>query len=191
MNGISFALPEWVAAYTASVDAIPSLEDRMRFVVGAARRNIQEGTGGPFAAAVFEREGGKLLSLGVNLVTRYGLSMLHAEMVALALAQRALGVFDLGGAGLPHFELVSSTEPCAMCFGAVPWSGVRSLVTGARDADARSIGFDEGPKMDEWCHALQARGIDVTTDVCRQEAALVLQEYAALGGSIYNGRSSQ
>jgi hypothetical protein len=33
-----------------------------------------------------------------------------------------------------------------MCFGAIPWSGRRRLVSGARSSDAEDIGFDEGPK---------------------------------------------
>jgi hypothetical protein len=32
-------------------------------------------------------------------------------------------------------------------FGAIPWSGVQRVIAGARDSDARSIGFDEGPEM--------------------------------------------
>lgn len=160
----------------------------MRFVIAASRRQLAEATGGPFAAAVFERDSGRLVSLGVNLVTTQGLSMLHAEMVAIAAAQRCLGGFDLGAPGLPAHELVSSTEPCAMCYGAVPWSGVRRLVTGARDEDARGIGFDEGPKIRAWAEALRQRGIEVLSDVLRTQAAHVLADYAALGGPIYNGR---
>ncbi len=186
---IEFTLPTWLADYTTSVSCIPELEDRVDFVIEASRRNVQEKTGGPFAAAVFEADSGKLLSLGVNLVEREGLSFLHGEMVALALAQRTLGTFDLGAPGLPAHELVSSTEPCAMCFGALPWSGIRRLVTAARDEDARSIGFDEGPKLVDWRAALQLRGIQVLCDIHREKAVAVLQEYARNGGLIYNARS--
>lgn len=73
-----------------------------------------------------------------------------------------------------------------MCFGAVPWSGVSRLVCAARDDDARSIGFDEGPKTADWQPALEQRGITVVRDLLRKEAVTVLQEYAASGGTIYN-----
>ena len=82
--------------------------------------------------------------------------------------------------------MVASTEPCAMCFGAIPWSGVTRLVCGARDEDARRIGFDEGPKLPDWRKALQKRGIRVTRDVLREEAVAVLDLYVDLGGPIYN-----
>lgn len=35
----------------------PSVEDRMRLVIELARRNVRSGTGGPFGAAVFSRNG--------------------------------------------------------------------------------------------------------------------------------------
>ena len=130
--------------------------------------------------------GGKLISLGVNIVEASNCSVLHAEIVAIALAQKALGRYDLSDGGKEDYELVTSTEPCAMCFGAVPWSGVSTLVCGARDEDARSIGFDEGPKLADWVEALESRGITVVRDVLREEAAAVLREYAEGGGTIYN-----
>lgn len=169
-------------------EILPSVEERMALVIAAARRNISQGTGGPFAAAVFETGSGKLVSLGVNLVVSGGLSLLHAEMLALALAQKKTGSYDLGRPDLPAHELVTSTEPCAMCFGAIPWSGVRRVITGARDADARSVGFDEGPKMATWRKELEQRGIATLCDVGREAAAQVLRDYAASGGKIYNSR---
>lgn len=111
-------------------------------------------------------------------------------MVAIATAQKKLGTYDLGSNSMVKHELVTSTEPCAMCFGAVPWSGVSRIVTGARDADARSIGFDEGPKVKDWCAALSDRQIEVITDVKREEARQVLNKYLQGGGHIYNSRES-
>lgn len=190
LDSLQFALPHWIAGYVEGHDYFPDVEARMRVVLGAAEMNISAQSGGPFAAAVFERDSGRLISLGVNLVTTQGLSMLHAEMVAIALAQRKLASFDLGAAGFVAHELVTSCEPCAMCFGAIPWSGVRRLICGARDVDAREIGFDEGPKLNDWEAALQQRGITVVGDVLRDEAQLLLRRYAQGGGAIYNSRDA-
>jgi tRNA(Arg) A34 adenosine deaminase TadA len=123
------------------------------------------------------------------LVVDSGLSMLHAEMVAFSLAQRKLGSYDLGGPGQPAHELVSSSEPCAMCLGGLFWSGVRHLVFGARDADVRALGFDEGPKPDDLERELAQRGIALTADVQRQAAIAVLQAYIDRAGPIYNART--
>jgi len=167
------------------------VEQRMEFVIAASRRNICEKTGGPFAAAVFESHTGRLVSLGVNLVETRGLSVLHAEIVALMLAQRKLRTWDLGGDGVPDHDLFTSTEPCAMCLGSIPWSGIRSVVMGARDEDARSIGFDEGEKPEGWAAALSRRGIRVLRDVRRGSARSVLDEYREKGVHVYSSRETR
>jgi tRNA(Arg) A34 adenosine deaminase TadA len=183
---ICVGLPPWVEQFMKSAPTLfRDVEERMRFVIALARENVQQGTGGPFAAAIFDEKGG-LVAPGINLVTSSNCSVLHAEIVALMLAQKALARYDLSDGGRQRFELVATTEPCAMCFGAVPWSGVQQLVCGARDEDARAIGFDEGPKLTDWVSALKSRGIAVQRDVLREEAARVLREYVAAGGVVYN-----
>ena len=103
-------------------------------------------------------------------------------------AHKLVGGFDLAGEGQPSYELVGSTEPCSMCFGAPPWSVIRHLVCGARSEDAEAAGFDAGPKPAEWVGTLEERGITVERDVLRDEAAAVLREHAEEGDEIYNGR---
>ena len=187
---LEIVLPDWVVKFAAGQQAFATIEERMQFVINASRKNIEQQTGGPFAAAVFESETGRLVSLGVNLVTSQKLSILHAEMVAISLAQKKLHTFDLGAPGLPLHELVTSTEPCAMCFGAIPWSGVKRVITAAEDIDARNIGFDEGPKVNDWKAALQERNIEVVAGILREEARQVLQCYLNENGIIYNSREA-
>ena len=183
---IEIRVPDWAEALAEGAGALPDVESRMALVIAAARMNVEREGGGPFAAAVFERDTGRLVSLGVNLVEREGMSILHAEMVALAIAQKRLGSYDLSAPGFPVCELVSSAEPCAMCLGAAPWSGVKRLVAGARVEDVEKVGFDEGAKPADWPEALAARGIEVIRDVLRAEAASVIADYGRLGRAIYN-----
>ncbi len=183
------SLPGWVEELLSDPGReYPTEEDRMRLVIELSRSNVDHGTGGPFGAGIFDLSTNRLVAPGVNLVATANLSAAHAEMVAIMISQQVVGHFDLGGEGLPAYELVTSTEPCAMCFGATPWSGVRWLVCGAREEDARAIGFDEGPKTPDWVASLEQRGISVSRDVCRDEAAAVLRYYAEHGGMIYNAR---
>jgi tRNA(Arg) A34 adenosine deaminase TadA len=177
-------LPRWLAAGRRdAARRFATPDERMAFVLTLAERNVVEATGGPFAAAVFDRASGELVSVGVNLVVASGLSLAHAEVVALSLAERALGTFDLSSADV---ELVTSAEPCWMCLGALHWAGVRSIVCGARDADVRAIGFDEGHKPEDWAAEFARRGVAVRRDVGRDEALRVLARYRAAGGPIYN-----
>ena len=147
---------------------------------------LQMPMGGPFGAAVFERDSGKLIAVGVNRVVGGNCSIAHAEMLALALAQRAVGSYDLGSVRRAACELVSSAEPCAMCLGAIPWSGINRVVTAAKDVDARNIGFDEGAKPDDWIKSLNDRGIEVIDGIERQAARDVLELYSRMNGNIYN-----
>lgn len=184
--GITIHLPDWLESFlSASPRNFPTTAERMGFVIELSRLNVRNRSGGPFGAAVFDGNG-RLVAAGVNLVESVGCSILHAEMVALAAAQKALGRYDIGDAGRLKYEIFASTEPCAMCFGAIPWSGVSGLVCGARGEDAREIGFDEGSKPDDWLQALNRRGISVERDVLRSEAVAVLREYAEEGGLLYN-----
>ncbi len=163
----------------------------MGLAVKLAKLNVEHQTGGPFGAGIFELEAGRLVAVGVNLVESSNCSLAHAEMLAIALAQRVVGRYDLGIEEGAAYELVTSTEPCAMCLGAIPWSGVRSVVCGARDEDARRLGFDEGSKPEHWVESLESRGIRVVRDVLREEAQAVLLDYHKRGGLIYNAGSKQ
>jgi tRNA(Arg) A34 adenosine deaminase TadA len=156
----------------------------MQLAIALSKENVQQQTGGPFGAVIVNEATSELVSVGINMVTSVGLSVAHAEIVALSLAQSALGAWNLAEAG--SLQLITSCEPCAMCYGAVPWSGVKSLICGARKKDAEAAGFDEGDKPDQWVRALQQRGIVVQCSVLKAEAAKVLTHYRDSGGAIYN-----
>jgi tRNA(Arg) A34 adenosine deaminase TadA len=180
-------LPRWLTDYLGQKPTtFRTPEARMDLVTILAQLNIEHGTGGPFGAGVFRADTHQLVAPGINLVLSSGSSIAHAEIVAIMMAQQAVGAHDLGAVGLPPHELVTSCEPCAMCFGAICWSGVRHLVCGARGSDAEAIGFDEGPKPQNWITALEQRGISVTLDIGRSGATQVLQKYVEQGGEVYN-----
>lgn len=187
---ITICLPAWVKPFLDGQPQIfPSREDRMRLTIELSTLNVQHASGGPFGAAVFD-EAGRLVAPGINLVVSSGCSLFHAETVALAFAQKTLDRYDLGDGGTMQYQLYASTEPCAMCFGAIPWSGVSALICAARGEDARAIGFDEGDKPADWITSLEKRGISVEQDLLRPEAVAVLRNYASSCGELYNSRKS-
>ncbi len=186
---IAFSLPEWVSrSLPEPSHRFRTDEEKMMLVIALSRLNVEQGSGGPFGAAIFEAKTGYLVAPGVNLVQQLGWAGAHAEMVAIAIAEKTLGQLDLGANREISYELFSSTEPCCMCMGCVTWSGIRRLVCGANDQDAREIGFDEGVKADDWVAQFRDRGIDVQRNVCREQAASILHAYKEQGGLIYNGR---
>lgn len=169
----------------------------MRFVIELSRQNVLHQTGGPFAAAIFERESGLLITAAVNVVVASRTSIAHAEAMAFMLAQQRLETFDLGASHLPAMELYASSQPCIQCFGNTWWSGVQGLTIGARGDDVEEItGFKEGPLPINWVSLLEnrpapLRPITVVRDVLREEACSVLQLYRDNGGFVYNAGSAR
>jgi tRNA(Arg) A34 adenosine deaminase TadA len=179
-------LPDWIDQVADFDATYESPDDKMGLAIDLAMRNVTMETGGPFGAAIFDATTHKLIAPGVNLVIPASNPTAHAEIVAMGLAGHRLGRYDLGDSAEQPAVLATSVEPCAMCLGATPWSGVTGLLVGARDQDARSIGFDEGTKPADWVTNLESRGITVEVDVRRHDAITVLTTYASTGGIIYN-----
>ncbi|MDD5364011.1 MAG: nucleoside deaminase [Gallionellaceae bacterium] len=181
---LPIGLPDWAAAFDDPTLVIADEETRMRLAVDLARGNVEHGSGGPFGAAIFSLDDGHLIAIGVNSVMRLHSSVLHAEMMAILRAQRALGSYTLKQSG---HALYTSCEPCAMCLGGVLWSGLNRLVCGAPAAAARTIGFDEGPVYPDSYRHLEQAGIAVRRGLLADEASAVIRLYSERGGAIYNG----
>lgn len=171
---------DWNATYATD-------EERMHLAIAVSHENVERDTGGPFGAAIFEAESGKLVAVGMNSVVRLNNCTLHGEMVAFMMAQQRLGSFTLGAGGMPTHELFTSCEPCAMCLGATLWSGVKRVVYGAGREDASRLDFEEGPVFPASYTYLEDRGITIVRDVLRAEARAVLERYRVKSGKIYNG----
>lgn len=189
----TLSLPDWAVAEMQQLpDTLPTLEERMRVVIRFSRLNFERNTGGPFAAGVFERDSGRPVVIGVNRVVPSNCSSAHAEVMTLSLAQKMLASFDLGAVGMPAYQLVVNWRPCVMCYGAVFWSGIRSLVIAGSGPELETItGFDEGPIHPDWKGELARRGIDLVEDVLHDEAVQVFKDFAASGALVYNGRGGE
>jgi len=177
----TIAVPAFVDEMVANAGSPTDHTSRMRLAIALARENVAHG-GSPFGAVVCT--GDRILAAGVNCVLSSGLSIAHAEIVALCRTQERLRRPNLPPAP-PPLTLYTSAEPCCQCFGAVFWAGVTRLVCAATTSDTESIGFDEGPKPERWTEELERRGIEVTLELCRDQAVAVLEEYAHRGGPIY------
>jgi tRNA(Arg) A34 adenosine deaminase TadA len=179
--------PAWVDEVVDWSHPYRSDEERMRLAIAVSRENVVRDRSGPFGAAVFERESGRVVAVGMNSVVRLNNCTLHGEMVAFMMAQARKKCFTLHTAGGPVHELVTSCEPCAMCLGATLWSGVRRVIYGAAREDASRLGFEEGPVFPESYRYLEERDIEIVRGVLRDEARAVLELYRAQQGRIYNG----
>ena len=129
-------------------------------------------------------EAGELIGSGFNQVIGASDPTAHAEIIALRAGSQFRQNYRL-----PGTVLYVTIEPCTMCFGAVLWSGVRSLVIAGDGPELEEItGFDEGPIHPEWRKELDKRGIELAEDVLRKDAIEAYKEFSASRDFVYNAR---
>ncbi|MGA2850142.1 MAG: nucleoside deaminase [Terracidiphilus sp.] len=127
----------------------------------------------PFGSLIVNELGETVVEALNNAVRPNGDPTQHAETVACAAAARLLGDADLA-----KCTLYTSTEPCAMCAGAIYWTGIGRVVFAlAETVLLKFTGNDaENPTLDLPCREVFARGqrpIEVLGPLLEDEAALV------------------
>lgn len=123
-----------------------------------AFQSVKEG-GGPFGAVIvqIDDESGRVIRYwrSRNQVTQQIDPTAHAEVSAVRMVARDLGVFNLGQilqddaqlklsqpGATSHCEIYSSCEPCPMCYAAIRWSRIDTIVFSATRFDAAEPGVD-------------------------------------------------
>jgi tRNA(Arg) A34 adenosine deaminase TadA len=127
----------------------------------------------PFGSLVVD-EHGKIVVEGLNNAVRpKGDPTQHAETVACSAAAKLLPE-----SALRNCTLYTSTEPCAMCAGAIYWTGIGRVVYAL--AESRLIDFtgsdEENPTLQLPCREVFAHGqkkIVVIGPLLEEEAAAV------------------
>lgn len=177
---LHLTLPAWIHDELDPEQRYADAESRIALAIELARRNVEHRSGGPFGAAVFN-EAGRLVGVGVNRVVAHNCSVAHAEVMALATSQQRMQSFRLNQGG-GRITLATSAQPCSMCYGALIWAGIDELLIAARADDVQELaGFDEGPLPADWAGELRKRGIEVHTDLMRDDARDVLRDYGVSG----------
>ncbi len=107
----------------------------MRLAIEEARKNLRTLDGGPFGACIVKS--GKVLAVARNTVLKKDATC-HAEIDAIRKVSKKLKTYDLSGC-----IIYSTTEPCPMCFSAIHWARIDSVIFGTHITDAKKIGFNE------------------------------------------------
>jgi tRNA(Arg) A34 adenosine deaminase TadA len=140
----------------------------MRKAIKLSIQNIDNG-GGPFAAVIVK--GSKIISVGVNRVTKNNDPTAHAEVNAIRSACRKLKTFDLSDC-----IIYTSCEPCPMCLGAIYWSRIKMIYYANTKEDAKAIGFDDSFIYSELDKSIDNRKIS-TTQILHDEAIVSFQKW--------------
>ena len=70
----------------------------------------------------------EIISRSSNMVELLNDSTAHAELIAITSAQN-----NLNSKNLEKCTIYSTLEPCIMCYGAIYWSKIKTIVEGASD----------------------------------------------------------
>jgi tRNA(Arg) A34 adenosine deaminase TadA len=156
-------------------DSIPSeaTDADIRLVRRAIEvsREAREQGRHPFGALVADADGAIVVERGNNSIPPEGDPTQHAELAAAAAAYRALGPERMAAT-----TLYTSAEPCAMCTGAVYWTGIGRIVYALSESRLLVLTGDnpENPTFALPCREVVARGqrrIEVVGPMLEEEAA--------------------
>ena len=133
--------------------AVPADESLLLRAIVLARSALEHGNH-PFGALLVTRDGTVVLEAQNTVVTESDATG-HAETNLVRLASRGYDRATLAG-----MALYTSTEPCAMCAGAIYWSGVGTVVFALSESALASFtGEDpENPTMSLPCREVFAHG---------------------------------
>lgn len=145
-------------------------EEFLRHAIALAARARENGNH-PFGSLVLTADG--RVVEGLNTVVTEHDPTGHAETNAVRNASRVLSTEELRAS-----TLYTSTEPCAMCAGAIYWAGIPRVVYALPESALRAMvpAQDGEPTMDLPCREVFARGgrpVAVAGPALESEAAAV------------------
>ena len=107
----------------------------MKLAFEEARKTMNEDKGGPFGAAIIDKEG-NILSVASNSVLEDHNPTAHGEVNAIIKACQKIGSQDLSDC-----VLYTTAYPCPMCLGAIIWANIHKVYYGCEAKDVEEIGF--------------------------------------------------
>src|SRR5215207_6010863 len=121
-------------------------ESFLREAIALSQAAMERGNE-PFGS-VLVKDGEVVLRAENSVFTGHDMTN-HAEMNLVKLAAQ-----HYDAAFMADCTLYTSTEPCAMCSGAIYWSGIGRVVFGQteRDLKAQTGAHEENPTLDLPCH---------------------------------------
>ena len=118
--------------------------------------------GGPFGSVIVKDN--KIISEGMNRVTKNNDPTAHGEIVAIRNACKNLNDFHLKGC-----ELYTSCEPCPLCLSAIYWARIDKVYYANTRNDAQKIDFDDSFIYSELTKKINQRKIPMI-QLMRDEA---------------------
>lgn len=153
------------------------MKDIMKMAIDEARETMNENKGGPFGAAVTDKEG-NVIAVASNLVLESHDPTAHAEIMAIRKASEKLGTHDLSDC-----ILYATGYPCPMCLSAIIWANIKEVYYGTNLREAEEIGF-----RDDFIYNYlkgENKGALKLTNICHDECLDLFKEYQDNNKEIY------
>jgi len=106
----------------------------------------------------------------------------HAELKAIENAIENLGGY-LCAEGGKGATIYSSCEPCAMCMGAILYTGIDRLVYAATLEDSMKAVNDILVKADKVANACSNRAIEIVHELEREKAVKVIEDWGKINNN--------
>jgi tRNA(Arg) A34 adenosine deaminase TadA len=146
--------------------------DHLRRAIQVSRDARDHGNH-PFGAVLVDRDGAIVLEAENTVVTGDDVTG-HAETNLVRRAWAELGWARLSPDELASYTLVTSCEPCAMCTGAIFWSGIGRVVFGLAESGLAGLTGPDAPLLAHPCRRVLADGnrvVEVSGPHLEDEAA--------------------
>lgn len=144
----------------------------MRQAVSQARKNLSQISGGPFGACIVKD--GKIVASARNTVLKTDATS-HAEINAIRKASKKLKTFDLSGC-----VIYSTNEPCPMCFSAIHWAKITTLIYGTNIPDSKNRGFNELPISNRLMKKAAKSKVKIIRGFMRNDCLKLLEDWDKL-----------
>jgi guanine deaminase len=151
--------------------------DIMNLAIEEARKTMNENKGGPFGAAIIDKQG-NIISVASNLVLESHDPTAHAEVVAIRKASEKLKTHDLSDC-----ILYATGYPCPMCLSAIIWANIKEVYYATDLKDAEDIGFRD----DYIYNYIKGKNNDALklSQLGRENAIKLFEEYKEKNKIIY------
>ena len=149
----------------------------MRFAIDDAQRFMGLAEGGPFGACIVK--GNEVIAVAHSTVLREHDPTCHAEINAIRQAARALNQHHLNDC-----VIYSTTEPCPMCFSAIHWARIHTIVFETRIADVKTLGFNELDLSNEYMKREGHSQVEIVSEFLRDECEQILKTWQKMSHGI-------
>jgi len=149
----------------------------MKLAIDEARKTMNENKGGPFGAAITDKDG-NVISVASNLVLESHDPTAHAEIMAIRIASEKLGTHDLS-----ECTLYATGYPCPMCLSAIIWANIKKVYYGTNLDEAKRISFRDDFIYD-YLNGENSEVLELN-NICHNECIELFNEHEEKNKEIY------